>query len=179
MLFDPYPKYQNGLPGHDWDIINLKFDQTNIQMIENDILALLRYSRETSTQPYISESWLFEPIGVAVLSNEKVELANQFYDKMKSSGSWILSITAEYVSLTRLHTIHIILSVVKEMQGEPDDQEKIETLAKRMERKQMRRASTPMENEVLTLIAEILKDKDADIVGDISIFKMKQKKEVK
>ena len=141
------PKYTNGMPGRDWDIINTTLDSFVIDEIEQDILKLLTYFK-THNETSI-DSWLFKAGGFIMLGDDSVNEFLTFFDKMKNSGSWILRVTASFVAIVKRTALNSMLAAFGS-QGEK------EILANNLKEGNIRPAQNQRERDVLLAMIDIM-----------------------
>ena len=141
------PKYTNGMPGRDWDILNMQIQTSLIPEMEKDTVAMVRYLADNSKKT--DESWLFKQAGgVAGLFEESSRAqSDRFCTKMKSSGSWILGVAGRLVPLVQAEILKITM---KALGGDASKLGK--TMAQILEESEIRTAETPLENEFVDVL---------------------------
>ena len=144
------PKYTNGMPGRDWDILNTQLTSSIIPEIEKDTVAMVRYLADDFSK--YDECWLCKAGGMAAfLGEETGNLAERFTTKLKNSGSWILGITGALVKAIRLEVLKITLRAVG---GDVTKYNK--TFAQVLTEAELRIAETSLENEFIDVLIEAL-----------------------
>ncbi len=141
-------KYTNGLPGRNWDILSIQFNNSNIPEIEQDSIDSIRY---LSKHPeMIEEHWLFKYGGTMCLGENATVLANSFTDKMYESGSWILAVTNLFVTRYRRTLLQNFLEAINGEKGTTA------SIYEKMVERGMRKAQNAKENELLRTLIETL-----------------------
>lgn len=150
------PLYTNGLPGREWNIPLFTFsddgsDDALIREIEDDVIAFFRYFEENDNLNL--SSWLFVYSGGMIPLGKKDRAERDlFVKKMEESKSWILRVTCTFLGCVAQTAFRPILSIVHEVNNEPDDGDEVISIATRMHVKHIPPAANEREDNFLSLL---------------------------
>lgn len=150
MAREMNPKYTNGMPGRNWDILNTQLTAQVIAEMERDAIDMVRYLAQHGDQ--MPDSWFFRYGGVTgLLSSARADSERQAA-KLRNCGSWILAVVSRFVTLVQLQ----VLQITREALG--GEKQELDSLGKVLKEAEMRPAQTALENELIdVLIASVPK----------------------
>jgi len=175
-------KYTNGLPGRNWNVLSLEFNDEIIAEMEQDVIEMIRCFNTAPEK--IIDSWLFNssaasvnPIKLAVkelqkqvdensifkyvdilpLGDDAMESWRAFLKKLKETDSWILQVTSSFVRAVTRDFLSLFHFGLTSAQNENTGEELTRvTVYDELVEEGIRKAQTAKENELILVIMECL-----------------------